>query len=235
MKPFLTAEWLNLAMANYEVAPATLLPYLPPKTELDTFNNICYVSLVAFRFFNTRVKGIAVPFHTNFEEINLRFYVRFRQNGEWKRGVVFIKEIVPRFAITFIANAFYQEKYQTMPTWSSVTHLPESLAVKYRWGRRLVNEIDITASSQSLPIAKDSEEEFITEHYWGYAKQRNNTTKEYKVEHPRWNVYPVKEYKVVCDFEGLYGKDFAFLQQSQPLSILLAQGSAITVYNGNKI
>lgn len=235
MKPFLTAEWLNLAMANYEVEPATLLPYLPPKTELDTFNDICYVSLVAFRFYNTRVRGIAIPFHTNFEEINLRFYVRFKQNNEWKRGVVFIKEIVPRFAITFVANAFYQERYQTMPTWSSVTQLPESLLVKYRWGRRLINEITVNASSEGKPIAEGSEEEFITEHYWGYARQKNNTTKEYKVEHPRWNVCPVTGYNIVCDFEGLYGETFGFLQKSRPRSVLLAQGSAITVFNGNKI
>ena len=235
MRPFLTAQWLNLAMANYEVPPAILLPYLPPKTELDTFNNVCYASLVAFRFFDTRVRGFAVPFHTNFEEINLRFYVRYQQNKEWRRGVVFIKEIVPRFAITFIANAFYQEKYQTMPTWSSVSQLPGSMSVRYRWGRRLVNEIAIDASPQYQPITEGSEEEFITEHYWGYAKQRNNTTKEYKVEHPRWNVYPVTGYHIVCDFEGLYGNAFSFLQQSQPLSVLLAQGSEITVYNGNKI
>lgn len=209
-------------MANYEVPPAVLLPYLPPKTEIDVFDNICYVSLVAFRFVDTKVKKISIPFHTNFEEINLRFYVRHRQNNEWKRGVVFIKEIVPRFAITFIANAFYQEKYQTMPTWSSASQLPESMSVTYRWGRRLVNELTVTASPQGQPITKGSEEEFITEHYWGYSRQRNNTTKEYKVEHPRWNVYPVTGYKIVCDFEKLYGNDFGFLQQSQPVSVLLA-------------
>lgn len=222
-------------MANYEVSPSTLLPFLPPKTELDLFNNTCYASLVGFRFFNTRVRGIAIPFHTNFEEINLRFYVRYKQNNEWRRGVVFIKEIVPRHAITFIANRFYQEKYQTMPTWSHISALAETMEVKYKWGFRLSNEISITASAKSEPIAVNSEEEFITEHYWGYAKQKDNTTKEYKVEHPRWNVYPVKDYNIVCDFEGLYGNDFRFLQQSQPLSVLLARGSAVTVYNGNKI
>ncbi|MBX2921025.1 MAG: DUF2071 domain-containing protein [Chitinophagaceae bacterium] len=235
LKPFLTAQWLYLAMANYEVDPSVLSDFLPPKTELDFFNDTCYASLVGFRFFDTRVKGIRVPFHTDFEEINLRFYVRYCQNGEWKRGVVFIKEIVPRRAITFIANTFYQEKYQTLPTWSSVSALPELLTVHYKWGRRLGNEITVMASPRYEPIGEGSEEEFITEHYWGYAKQKDNATKEYKVEHPRWNVHPVKDYNISCDFEALYGKAFSFLNQLRPSSVLLAQGSPITVYNGNKI
>lgn len=235
MKPFLTAEWLYLAMANYAVSPALLQPYLPPKTELDLFDGTCYVSLIGFRFWNTKVKGIAVPFHSNFEEINLRFYVRYKEGNAWKRGVVFVKEIVPKFAITFIANTFYQENYQTMPTHSEIMSTPESLLVKYQWGKKLLYEIAVTADLQSHPIASNSIEEFITEHYWGYAKMRNNSTNEYKVEHPRWEVYPVKNYNIVCDFEKLYGSAFSILQQMQPLSVLLAKGSPVTVYNGQKI
>lgn len=235
MKPFLNAEWLKLAMYNYEIDPVLLKQYIPAKTELDLFNQTCYVSLIGFRFWNTRIRNIAFPFHTNFEEINLRFYVRYKDDGVWKRGVVFIKEIVPKFAIAFIANTFYEENYQSMPTSSTITETADALFVQYKWGQKLDNVIGINAHSFCQPISQGSEEEFITEHYWGYAKQKNNSTKEYKVEHPRWNIYPVKDYSVNCDFSKLYGDAFSILQQSKPLSVILAEGSKITVYSGKKI
>jgi uncharacterized protein YqjF (DUF2071 family) len=235
LKSFLTASWLNLAMANYEVPSSLLRPFLPLKTELDLFNGICYMSLVAFRFWNTRIRGVAVPLHANFEEINLRFYVRYKESDIWKRGVVFIKEIVPRAAISFIANTFYQERYETMPTRSQVEALPGSLWVKYMWGKKYSNEIIVDAHPVSRPVITGSVEEFITEHYWGYTQQKGNTTKEYKVDHPQWNVHTVNNYNIVCDFGKLYGPAFSILQQMQPLSVLLAQGSAVTIYNGKKI
>src|SRR5690349_9487804 len=118
---------------NYSIDPAILLPYLPYKTELDLWNNKAYVSLVGFRFVNTRLKGFYVPFHRNFEEINLRFYVRYHSNGEWRRGVTFIKEIVPRPALTFIANTIYNEKYVTLPTRHNIQTTAEQLDVDYSW------------------------------------------------------------------------------------------------------
>lgn len=102
-------------MANYAVNRKLLDKYLPGGTEIDIWNDTCYVSLVGFMFQDTKVKGLSIPFHVNFEEVNLRFYVRFNDNGEWKRGVVFIKEIVPRPALTWVANAVYKENYETMP------------------------------------------------------------------------------------------------------------------------
>src|SRR4051812_45506678 len=108
---FLQAEWRKLAMANYAVDPAVLKRHLPYKTELHLWNDTCYVSLVGFRFVNTRLRGFRVPFHINFEEVNLRFYVRYKDGDQWKRGVVFMKEIVPKPALTFVANAFYKENY----------------------------------------------------------------------------------------------------------------------------
>src|SRR6185436_6168258 len=120
---FLTAEWRKLTMANYAIDSKLLAPLLPYKTELDLWNNTCYVSLVGFMFLNTRLKGIRIPFHSDFEEVNLRFYVRYKDEikNEWKRGVVFIKEIVPKPALTFVANSIYKEHYQTMPMKHSIS------------------------------------------------------------------------------------------------------------------
>ncbi len=226
---FLTAEWKNLIMANYEVDADVLKPYLPNHTKPDEYNGRIFISLVGFLFANTKVLGIKVPYHINFEEVNLRFYVTHNDNGLEKRGVVFIKEIVPKAAISFIANTFYREKYCTMPMLSSCVHESE-LNVSYQWkNKNKWNAIEVVAEPVAVPIAAGSEEEFIAEHYFGYSKFNDQRTYEYKVSHPRWNVYPVKKFRVDCDFEALYGKAFAFLQDARPTSVFMAQGSEITV------
>lgn len=240
-KTFLKAQWSNLIMANYEVSPEILKKYLPYKTELDIFNNRCYVSLVGFMFLETQVLGIKFPFHINFEEVNLRFYVKYNDNGIWKRGVVFIKEIVPKMMITLIANTLYNENYATHPCKHIIQktknkELGDSLFVKYSWKSNSVwNHIEVNADAATKPIEIDSEEEFITEHYWGYAGYSSKKTNEYQVQHPRWNVHVVQNHQILCNFAELYGTEFAFLKDTQPTSVLLAEGSEVSVFKGKVI
>lgn len=232
---FLKAEWRKLAMANYAIDKQLLEPYLPYGTEIDFWKDRCYVSLVGFMFLNTSLKGFKIPFHTNFEEVNLRFYVRYKHEGEWKRGVVFIKEIVPKPALTFVANTIYKEKYETMPMDHSWQSKDNTLAVEYRWKKKVWNSLRIETSQNALPIQNGSEEEFITEHYWGYTKLKANQTSEYGVEHPRWDVYQTLNYKIEVDFEEIYGTPFAFLSNQTPNSVFLAEGSEIEVKEGRVI
>lgn len=222
-------------MANYAVDTSLLRPYLPYKTEFDFWNNTCYLSLVGFMFLDTKVKGIRIPFHVNFEEVNLRFYVRYQDGREWKRGVVFIKEIVPKPALTFVANTLYKEKYETMPMKHQWITAGQNQTVEYAWKKRRWNSFLVTADTQAQPIEVGSEEEFITEHYWGYTRVSDTSTSEYGVEHPRWEVYQTKEYSVDVDFEHVYGKDFAFLKHENPKSVFLAEGSEIQVKDGREI
>ncbi len=223
-------------MANYEVNPDILKKYLPYKTELDTWNGINYVSLVGFMFLETKVLGIKIPFHVNFEEVNLRFYVRYQEDGEWKRGVVFIKEIVPKPAIALVANSLYGEKYIALKMSNEISQTPDNLSVGYYWKyENQWNALKITAASATQAIEVGSEAEFITEHYWGYTKLKNEQTSQYQVEHPRWQVYPVQSYEVNCNFKTLYGDDFELLTYQKPLSVLMAQGSEIKVRKGREI
>lgn len=234
-KTFLQAAWRKLAMANYAVDAVILKPYVPHKTELDFWNDTCYVSLVGFMFLNTRVMGLKIPFHTNFEEVNLRFYVRYCDEGEWKRGVVFIKEIVPKPALTMVANTVYGEHYETMPMQHAWNTHHDSLSVEYRWEKNGWHSLLVNTEKQSTPIAAGSEEEFITEHYWGYTRISETQTSEYSVEHPRWDVYPTKSYSIDVNFGTIYGKDFEFLKNETPKSVFLAEGSEIFVKAGRKI
>lgn len=233
---FLNAEWRKLAIANYEIDPIVLAPYIPPQTELDYWNNTCYVSLVGFMFVNTRLLGVSVPYHKHFEEVNLRFYVRFKDGLNWKRGVVFIKEIVPKPALTFVANTIYKEHYETMP----MSHLWEDnemhRIVQYGWqSKNHENSIWVKASREKVAIEKGTETEFITEHYWGYTKAGEDTSFEYEVTHPRWDCYPVEEYRIDVDFEEVYGSRFSMLDRCTPKSVILAEGSEITVENKRKL
>lgn len=232
---FLTAEWRNLVMANYAIDPALLKPYVPCHTELDSFEGVHYVSLVGFLFTNTKLSGFAVPFHTTFEEVNLRFYVRYKEGISWKRGVVFMKELVPRRAITFIANTIYGEKYATLPMRHQWKHVDDTLQVTYEW--KVSNEwnyIKAIASATATPLIESSAEEFITEHYWGYTFVNSNCTGVYQVAHPRWNIHEVKNYEIKCDAARLYGKEFESVLNQKPRSVFLANGSPIQVYTGSK-
>lgn len=232
---FLKAEWRKLAMANYAIDKNILTPFIPAKTELDLWNNTCYVSLVGFMFLNTSIKGIKIPFHINFEEVNLRFYVRYKDGSEWKRGVVFIKEIVPKPALTFVANAVYGEHYETMKMHHTWIQEVDWLQVKYAWRKDRWHSINVVTSLVQQEIQAGSEEEFITEHYWGYTRLDEHTTSEYQVEHPRWKVYPIQSYSIDVDFGIIYGKEFAFLNQQTPVSVFLSEGSEIKVMRGKKL
>lgn len=233
---FLKAEWRKLAIANYVIEKDVLTDYVPAGTELDLWNGKCYVSLVGFMFKNTRLLGIKIPFHTEFEEVNLRFYVKRFENGKLKRGVVFIKEIVPKRALTFVANTIYNENYETMPMSHNWTESEGLRIVEYNWTKAGNKNIFlVTANKESFEIASDSETEFITEHYWGYAKVNSEKSNEYEVTHPRWKAYEVKDYKITVDFETLYGEKFGFLNSIKPNSVMLAEGSEITVETKNTI
>jgi uncharacterized protein len=234
-KTFLQAEWRKLAMANYAVDRKLLEQYLPQRTEIDLWNEVCYVSLVGFKFHKTKVKGFSIPFHVDFEEVNLRFYVRYRENGEWRRGVVFIKEIVPRPALTFVANNVYKENYETMPMGHSWTTSGDSLIVEYKWKKNQWNSLKVVTDNNAAIVKDGSEEEFITEHYWGYTKVSKNKTSEYGVEHPKWAVYGTRDYLINVDFGDVYGEDFNFLMTDKPKSVFLAEGSEIIVREGRPV
>ncbi|MGN7783637.1 YqjF family protein [Niabella sp. 22666] len=235
MSTFLSAEWRKLAMANYAIDPDILKAFVPYKTELDTWNNTCYVSLVGFMFLQTKLLGMKIPGHVNFEEVNLRFYVRYKEGNNWKRGVVFIKEIVPKTMIAWVANNVYGENYEALPMRHNWQLGTDKQIVSYGWKKQQWHEMIIHASSTPQDITTGSEAEFITEHYWGYTQTGLSKTGEYEVQHPRWQTYEVTDYTISVDFELSYGPVFGFLNNWHPRSVLLAEGSAIKVLSGKRI
>lgn len=229
---FLKANWTNLALINYEVDARILENYIPKGTELELWNGKCYISLVGFMFENVKLLGFKIPYHVNFEEMNLRFYVKRFEDGKWKRGVVFIKELVPKPALTFVANTVYKEHYQTLPMKHSVSQNINSNVYVYQWKTNdKWNSILIETEKIETDIALNSGAEFITEHYFGYTKITDSKTFEYEVKHPRWQQLKVINHKIDIDFKATYGPEFDFLKNSKPTSILFTKGSEISVEN----
>ena len=231
---FLTAEWKNLVMMNYMVDPGLLRKLLPAGTELDLFQEQAYVSLIGFEFNQTRVHGVAIPFHSNFEEVNLRFYVkRFT-----RRGVVFIREFVPKRAIAAAARFLYGEKYLRVPMAHSIRIDPgrDSAEVEYSWGSgasRCFLRIE-TQEPSFLPV-EGSLSQFITEHYWGYTPRSSGGCREYEVQHPQWLAREAKRAEFSGDATRFYGDEFGKVLERPPDSALLAEGSAVTVFRGSRI
>ena len=239
-KPFLTAEWRDLVLLNYEVPESLLAPLVPAGTELDRFEGRLLASVVGFRFLDTAIRGWPVPFHRAFEEVNLRFYVR-RPSGteDVRRAVVFIRELVPRRAVAWIARAVYNEPYQCV----SMTHeiirpvgQPHPSMVEYRWtlgqsDYRLGGQLTAAPTDLSRP----SEAEFITEHYWGYTRQRDGGTLEYRVTHPSWTVAPLGAPRFAGAVAPLFGAPWAEVLREAPSSAFYAAGSGVEVFAGTRI
>ncbi len=232
MKKFLTARWEDLIMVNYEVDPSLLAPRVPAGTELDLHEGKCFISLVGFMFLDTRVMGFLIPLHINFEEVNLRFYVKREVDGETRRAVCFVKEIVPRFAIASVARFVYGEPYQC---WK-MDHSRTEETVSYSWSRGTCsNRLTVDRGDHLGVPDEGSHGEFIIEHYWGYTDRGKGHVDEYRVEHPKWELFSVKNEVIDVDFGATYGGQFAFLNGQKPFSVLLANGSEVTVYKGVRI
>lgn len=224
-RPFMTADWSAVVGITYAADEDGLAAHLPPGAQIDQLDGAARVSLVAFVFRRTRVRGLVIPGHVRFPEINLRFYVRYR--GE--RAVVFVREFVPRPAITLVAKLFYNEPYRTIRMREQTIHGDGRMGVRHRFGPRLANRIEAWADPAAAPPAPDSAEYWLTHHELGLGRTRDGRTSTYRVEHPVWALHAVQELAVQVDFAALYGEAWGYLSSAQPSHVTLARGSNVRV------
>lgn len=217
-------------MLNFRVDPALLLPFMPEGTELDSFAGETFVSVVGFLFLNTRVLGVAVPLHRDFEEVNLRFYVKKKSIDGWKRGVVFVRELVPKLAIATVARVFYGEPYSALPMRHDIVDNETGVEVEYGWrrGKRWELLVMTAGAGASSAVVPGSHEEFITEHYWGYTAGKR--TSQYRVEHPRWRIWPATAASFTGDVATLYGEQFVAPLAAPAVSQFIVEGSHVQVF-----
>lgn len=238
-RPFLTARWTDLLLLNFSASPQTIAELAPAGTEPDLFEGQAYISVVGFQFRDTRVAGCAWPGHTHFPEINLRYYVRRNVDGEIRRGVVFVREIVPRRLIALIANRIFHENYICRPMRSEI----EIDRFTYMWKPRLStasphgrwNTLSARIAAPFRIPTANSFDEFIVEHYWGYTHGRDGITREYRVAHDPWRVAPAEDVAWDCDIAATYDTPLAEFLTSRPTSALVAEGAAVQVFPGHKL
>jgi uncharacterized protein YqjF (DUF2071 family)/predicted DCC family thiol-disulfide oxidoreductase YuxK len=234
---FLTAAWRDLVMLNYDVDPAVLAPLVPAGTSLDLWQGRALVSVVGFRFLATRVLGVAVPWHRNFDEVNLRFYVRREgDGGPVRRGVVFIRELVARPAITLLARLAYNEPYRTVPMRSTASEGGVSRRLTYEWrlGDRWHRLAASVTGTAAVP-APESEAAFVTQRHWGYSRRRDGGTFEYAVEHPPWRVWSADTPVLDADIAALWGPELVSPLARPPASAFVAEGSPVAVLRPRRL
>jgi uncharacterized protein YqjF (DUF2071 family) len=225
VRPFLTAEWLNVLGVTYAADAALLERHLPRGAEIDELDGTPRVSLVAFQFRRTRVRGVPVPLHVNFPEINLRFYVRLR--GE--RAVVFIREFVSRPAISIVARVSYNEPYRTIRMREQLLERDGLVGVRHRFGPGLRNRLEAWADPLAAAPTKDSAAYWLTHHALGVGRARDGHARSYEVAHPVWALREVRDLRVDVDFAALYGPEWSFLADAQPSHVTLAAGSGVSI------
>ena len=230
MTTFLKANWEHIIMANYEINPEILVPFLPKGVTLDLFEGKAYVSLVGFMFKKTKLFNMPIPWLGTFEEINLRFYVKRNEGASIKRGVVFINETIPYKLVAWMANKLYKEHYTVVPTKHNFNKTEQNQQLKFEWLlNKKWNSILVETETQSKAMEPNSFEEFIYEHYYGYTKVNESATEEYRLQHPSWAVYKVNDYKIDCHFSEMYGDPFSVLNHTQPRAVFVAKGSSVKV------
>ena len=233
-RAFLTADWRWLVMLNFDVAPESLASLVPEGTTLDLWRGRALVSIVGFQFLRTHFGGIPLPFHQRFEEVNLRFYVkRERATGEVRRGVTFIRELVPRAAVALVARLAYNEPYRAVPMRSTTpacfTDHPGRIAYEWRANGKWQHVAATATGAPAVPPAGELAT-FITAHHWGYGRLRDGATGEYEVAHPPWRVWSAEALELSADIAEIYGPPFSEALSKPPSSAFIADGSAVSVY-----
>ena len=236
-QPFLTAQWRYIAMLNFEVDESVLAPLVPKGTELDDWKGRHFVSLVGFLFLDTHVLGLPAFLHQDFEEVNLRFYVRRQVDGEQRHGVVFIRELVPLPLVAGVARLTYNEPYRTVPIRYSIVKTDSELqSIEYQFGTAVdLCQFGIHVAGEPSRSQPGSGEEFFFQREWGFTRQRDGGTVEYRVDHARWNVWPATG----CWRDGpmgeFYDEPFASILSESPPSAFVADGSAVAVHMPQRI
>lgn len=226
-RPSLTARWSNLALLTYDVDEALVRPCLPTDVEPDLVEGKAQVSLVAFDFVDTRVRGRRIPGFVDFPEINFRTYVR---QGD-RQGVVAIRELVPSPLAAAVARLRFNEPFRSTPMESRTASMGDELVVEHRWrwkDRRYF--LRMTADQTAGGVPSNGTALHLFGRRWAYGRSRQGDPMVLRVEHPPWALRQVRTVDFDVDYGALYGPEWAVLNDTRPSSTLLAVGSAVSIF-----
>jgi uncharacterized protein len=228
---FLTARWTDVLLVNCRVSPSLLQPYVPSGSTLDTPDaepDAHLLSMIVFRFQDTRVREMRVPTAQDFAELNLRFYVRDND----RRAAVFLREFVPAPLVILGARLFYRQPYYPARISHTVTRQDAEIRVQTRFRNHAHRgTIDVTARNTPRVPDEASVEHFIKEHYWGFHQDRRGGSFAYRVDHPIWTTYPVEQATMTIDPGALLGGAWRSVNWHEARhSVVFADGSDARVF-----
>jgi uncharacterized protein YqjF (DUF2071 family) len=193
------------------------------------------LSLVAFHFADNRVLGVPIPFAREYDQINLRFYVRRRlEDGGWRRGVVFLRELAPAKPVVAGARFVYGERYDCVPVTARVRP-PGAAGTRggravYRWrDRHQVHRLAVDFHGPAALPGPGSLEDFLTDRHFGYVSAER-ATREYRVDHPPWRVWPATDARLSHGIADAFGRRFERALDRAPLSAFVAEGSRMELH-----
>lgn len=224
MRKFLTTLWGYQWFQTWEVEPDLLLPYLPHKIGLYTERQKAIVSIVASFFENTKVKGIQVPFHVSFPQIDLRFYVEHKNS----LGIGFIKQIVPRYCISLWANRIFNEKYVTLPLeFQRLNHENGFLAFYKLWNKKQYNSIEIFSTNDLKPLEHD----LYNDLKWGFSNDSYKNLLRYRIEAGEtYQTFNEVEASINFEYDKLFGNQWGFLKKHEPIHSFFLAPNKVKIY-----
>ena len=227
----MVADFQYLVFLNYQVDRDLLTSRIPHGVQLQLFNGKAYISVVAFLFKNLQVAGIPAPFHQEFEQVNLRFYVKQGTAASEKRGVVFIREIVPKTLLATAARVLFNEKYLSLPMRHDFQiEKNQTNSVEYGWQteRQECSLRAVFDNQWSYPEANSAEHFFMARPY-SFTRRKDGATNEMILEHPLWRTAPVIDARAEYDIPEIFGAEFVPYLTLLPASVFIAEGSPITL------
>ena len=228
----------HAVFASFDVDPRALETLVPAGTELDTWEGRTLVSLVAFEMTDNRLLGLPLTFARSYDQINLRFYVRHRCDGEVRSGVVFLKELLPVPALVAGARLLYRENYERQPVSARVRPPEQERAgrVVYRWRRH--DQLHRLAVDFAPPLALPEEgtlEHFLADRHWGYVSLADGSTREYRVDHTPWRIWPAQAARLSQATAASFGARFERWFARDPSSAFVAEGSLMQLYRPHPV
>ena len=239
-KTLYAAEWREIVVINFEIDPKLLRNFIPPKTELDFFNETSFVTLMARACKNVKPYGWPIVFAKSIDQILLRFYVKRKVGDTWRRGVCLIRDYLPKRKASFFLNWMFKHSFTQVPIKRTSSNfesgLPTQLpTVEYQWTTGdYVNHIKVNARSQMRQQEQETKESFVLDHHYGYTVKEGKTY-EYYVEYSPWAMWDAQSGSFDCDTENVFGRPFVRALKQRPASVFLARGSDVIIYRPTEI
>ena len=222
-RALVSVEWRKLCYVSYAVDPALLASHIPPGVSLETLDGQAIMSLIAWSANYPQVFGVPLPGALRSTEMALRYFVR---EGPRRGAVTLFEDSSSPFAM-LAARALFREPTRHAPMTSRVEQTGSALSCHYTIDRAGTHSVSVRARAEARPPDRQSTAYLVVQRPYGYASSSRGELLRYDLDHPVWDTYDVIEHDVRVDFGALYGEPWSFLSTLRPLSVVLAEGSAV--------